>query len=72
VKEGMTSNGPKQLSPYFFIAFVFLIIFFQWPPTVSLLLGIALTTILNNPVQQHSKRITSILLQASIEGWDLE
>ena len=68
MKNSGIEKGTLQWSRIFLIAIVFLIVLLQWPPTVALLLGIALTTIFKNPVQQHSKRLTSILLQASIVG----
>lgn len=68
MKESNTDKSANQPSRIFFVAFVLLIILFQWPPTVALLLGIALTTVLKNPIQQYSKRLTSILLQVSIVG----
>jgi len=57
----------KASRPFFFIAFI-LIIVFQLSPTVALILGITGATILGNPFAASSKVLLKYLLQVSIIG----
>ena len=57
----------KAARPFFFICFIVIIVF-QMPPTVALILGIVGATLFNNPFATSSKIMLKYLLQLSIIG----